>query len=112
MIKCDKSNVEVVGTMPDLMAEFTNIIQAMREALKDAPMGADHAIDECFRVSKMTKEEVLQESKKMMTNIVEMLKKGLCDSEEEPDGDPKEDKALEDLLRMADDIIKEMKPNE
>ena len=112
MIKCIKGSVTVTGSMPTLMAEFTDIIKAMREAFADAPMGADHAIEECFRVSKMTMEEVRQESKKMMANIAEMLKKGLCDPEEESDRDPKEDKALEDLLRMADDIIKEMKPNE
>lgn len=59
MIKCDKGNLEIRGTIIDLMAELATLIHALRDDFKESGIEkADDIIMDTVKKGLMTEEEI------------------------------------------------------
>ena len=79
MIKCNASDekleLEITGRLPDIMNELTLIFKHLREQLTPI-MGADGTesfLQEIFRVSKMSDEELKAETELLEKDILRKL---------------------------------------
>ena len=61
MIKCDKSNLEIAGSVPAIMTELTAILKGLMESGIE-----EEEILDALRMSKMTEEEVDNEIKGLL----------------------------------------------
>ena len=70
MIKCDNENLEVEGTMVDLLAEYSAITKKLKELF---PEDAEKTLREAFRIGMLSKEELHEEFKNALFDLLDRL---------------------------------------
>lgn len=74
MIKCERDNVTIEGTGCQILAEVSELLRVVREAVSEAYEDerlTDELLCEAFRMSKMTGEELRQHRKNTLSIFFE-----------------------------------------
>ena len=70
MIECDHENLEVKGTMVDLLSEYSAITKKLKELF---PEDAEKTLREAFRIGMLSKEELDEEFKSALFDLLDRL---------------------------------------
>ena len=104
MINSDFGTVTVEGARPIILAEFTTIVMALRNAKI-----SDEEIDRCVELAKKPREERKAEAKKSMEDVLKSIFGCSDDEEKKPDKTvavvADADTPAEDVAKQISDVV-------